>query len=605
MRVLYLTIILIPLFGIAQNEKSEQLTAEFKIDLYDGAAPYSHIDFNNDEEMFQFAIVADRTGGHRPGIFMDAVNKLNLLQPEFVMSVGDLIEGYSIDTVELNRQWDEFDHHISKLQMPFFYVPGNHDLTNRVMEELYLSRRAKTYYHFVYKNVLFLALNSEDQLRGAGRGSISDDQFEYIKSTLDKNQEVRWTLIFMHQPLWHQKETNRWAEVELLLKGREHTVFAGHEHRYGKEDRNEGRYFSLGTTGGGSRLRGVNLGEFDQMVWVTMTEHGPVNANIFLDGITDEDIVTKSQIDWIEEITNKNPIEIEPVVKEDIQFFIGGGMIIITNDRDVPMKVRFEEENSEDLTGMVETKSLIVPSHSVKKLKYSLRCRNDQFEMPFGLTAFVSYLDEAEQPGREMPFKYKIKPIQKRIIPKIDAPLVIDGNARDWGSLRYHLEKDEDFEASFDLRYDDDFLYFAMSVKDSEVKSFGEGAAWTQDNIGFGFSAEPFLKSVMNTGRGYYSNTFFVMVTPETPDVPSVYTRELPEGSSVKCTVKPYGYFGEMAIPLSNLETFQGADWRTIRVGVAVDDFDGETGKRHWWLADWRDPNSNYIGSGMFWRAFR
>ena len=56
--------------------------------------PWNHLELNNDPDHFQFAIVSDRAGGHRPGVFMDAVNKLNLLQPEFVMSVGDLIEGY-------------------------------------------------------------------------------------------------------------------------------------------------------------------------------------------------------------------------------------------------------------------------------------------------------------------------------------------------------------------------------------------------------------------------------------------------------------------------------------------------------------------------------
>ena len=53
---------------------------------------------------------------------MDGVNKLNLLQPEFVISVGDLIEGYTENQKELNRQWDEFDGFVKQLQMPFFYI---------------------------------------------------------------------------------------------------------------------------------------------------------------------------------------------------------------------------------------------------------------------------------------------------------------------------------------------------------------------------------------------------------------------------------------------------------------------------------------------------
>ena len=38
---------------------------------------------NSNPEDFQFAIVSDRTGGHRANIFAQAVERLNLMQPEF------------------------------------------------------------------------------------------------------------------------------------------------------------------------------------------------------------------------------------------------------------------------------------------------------------------------------------------------------------------------------------------------------------------------------------------------------------------------------------------------------------------------------------------
>ncbi|WP_089722167.1 hypothetical protein [Candidatus Entotheonella palauensis] len=54
------------------------------------ANPWSHLRLHNDSKHFQFAIVTDRTGGHREGVFEDAIRKLNLLQPEFVMgALGD------------------------------------------------------------------------------------------------------------------------------------------------------------------------------------------------------------------------------------------------------------------------------------------------------------------------------------------------------------------------------------------------------------------------------------------------------------------------------------------------------------------------------------
>ncbi|MCS7045656.1 MAG: hypothetical protein NZO58_04805, partial [Gemmataceae bacterium] len=49
--------------------------------------PATHFRWNEAEGDFQFAFVSDRTGGHRANVFAQAVHKLNLLQPAFVVSV--------------------------------------------------------------------------------------------------------------------------------------------------------------------------------------------------------------------------------------------------------------------------------------------------------------------------------------------------------------------------------------------------------------------------------------------------------------------------------------------------------------------------------------
>ena len=49
-------------------------------------------------------------------------------------------------------------------------------------------------------------------------------------------------------------------------------MFAGHIHRYQKFVRQGMNYYQLATTGGGSKLRGLRYGEFDQIAWVTVQE---------------------------------------------------------------------------------------------------------------------------------------------------------------------------------------------------------------------------------------------------------------------------------------------------------------------------------------------
>src|SRR5207244_9916688 len=115
------------LLGVAVGF-SEQAVSRIRSDLViaqEARNPWTRTDLNNDRDEFQFAIVSDRTGGHRSKIFSQAIARLNLLQPEFVVSVGDLIEGGGNDTKRLNTQWQEFDGYVAQLHMPFFYVPGN------------------------------------------------------------------------------------------------------------------------------------------------------------------------------------------------------------------------------------------------------------------------------------------------------------------------------------------------------------------------------------------------------------------------------------------------------------------------------------------------
>lgn len=254
----------------------------FETDVSDRPAPWTHLSFQNNPDHFQFAIVADRTGEHRPGVFADAVEKLNLLNPQFVMSIGDFIEGYSRDQAELKRQWNEFDGLTAKLHMPFFYIPGNHDIGNDAMAAVWRQRRGPGYYHFIYREVLFLCLNTED----GDSGYISDEQFDYFRKVIQANTDVRWTLVFLHKPLWWNPETlEYWQKFVLLLGQRPYTVFAGHRHTYDKSIYDDRRYYILAKTGAGAEPVGLEECKFDHIVWVTMKDNGPLVANLLLDGV--------------------------------------------------------------------------------------------------------------------------------------------------------------------------------------------------------------------------------------------------------------------------------------------------------------------------------
>lgn len=279
--------------------------------------PWLGIAFDDGSDKFQFAIISDLNGGERAGIFDVAVEQLNLLRPELIMSVGDLVDGASSNRDSITMEYDRFDARAGKAKAPLVHVGGNHDLTDPVMRTVWKERYGAHYYHFVYKNVLFLVLDTEDhtdarrdeihEARQAAikvldglvpgkadtmayfkmpervTGNIGKEQAAYFTDVIAKNAGVTWTLLFMHKPVWKREGDGSLEPIEKALAGRSYTVFNGHFHSYSHTNKNNTDYMILGTTGGHQGEKDPN--SFDHVTLVTMTSEGPSVANLRLDGI--------------------------------------------------------------------------------------------------------------------------------------------------------------------------------------------------------------------------------------------------------------------------------------------------------------------------------
>jgi 3',5'-cyclic AMP phosphodiesterase CpdA len=262
--------------------------------------PFTHLQVNRRQNGFQFAVVSDRTGGRRPGVFSRAIDKINLLQPEFVVSVGDLIEGYSEDPGVWALEWSEFESKLQRFQMPFFFCPGNHDISNLPMSREWQRKFGRSYYEFRYQDCLFVVLNTESEPKKDREYFFDPAQRAWFRQVLDQHKDVRWTFVFMHKPVWsikpklaeHTSASLGFDDIEEALQGRKYTVFSGHNHVYAKSVRKGMDYYILATTGGASTLTGVKDGRFDHFTWVTMHDSEPIVANILLDGVEDKNVRT-------------------------------------------------------------------------------------------------------------------------------------------------------------------------------------------------------------------------------------------------------------------------------------------------------------------------
>lgn len=294
--------------------------AGIQTELLKGPYPWTHDKADAEEDKFMFAVFSDLTGGERADIFETAVEQLNLFRPEIIVNVGDLIEGGSDSTEELNRQWDDFDRRADQAKAPLFYAGGNHDLTGSVLREVWGERYGPHYYHFVYKNVLFLVLDTEDNTEQrmqeiyAARdkavaiykkdglaafekteyanmperkaGTISAEQSRYFVEAIESNPDVRWTFILVHKPAWEREGENHFLNIEEALSERPYTLFNGHVQAYKYQQRKGRDYIQLATTGGEQFPdKGRSM---DHITLVTVSDSGVDIANVLLSGILDK-----------------------------------------------------------------------------------------------------------------------------------------------------------------------------------------------------------------------------------------------------------------------------------------------------------------------------
>jgi predicted phosphodiesterase len=291
----------------------------FRHDIATQNKPWIHENFDADDDKFTFAVFSDLTGGERPRIFEIAVAQLNLLRPELIINVGDLIEGSTEDPAEIDAQWDSFDQRAARAKAPVFYVGGNHDLTGKVLQDAWDRRYGRRYYHFVYKDTLFLVLDTEDntperaqeifELRNHaltvadeqgwdafGRteysnlpenqaGNIGAAQSQYFLDIIAENDDVRWTFLFMHKAPWLREDMKTFTAIEAALAERPYTVFNGHKHAYEHLKRKGRDYIRLATTGG------VQLPDngrsMDHVTLVTVSDENVDIANLLMEGILD------------------------------------------------------------------------------------------------------------------------------------------------------------------------------------------------------------------------------------------------------------------------------------------------------------------------------
>ena len=190
---------------------------------------------------FTFVVMGDNrpTFKEQPYVYYKIVKKLKKLNPDFIISTGDIIEGYTKNEKELLRMYDDYISVTKPILNKLYFVAGNHDVMRlKKLYDDYMKKFGKFYYSFDKENAHFIILNSEEWKHS---GEIVGAQWEWLKNDLKKNKK-KHIFVFLHRPIYakighigssmdkYPKKRDKLAT--LLKKYNVDMIFTGHTHIY-------------------------------------------------------------------------------------------------------------------------------------------------------------------------------------------------------------------------------------------------------------------------------------------------------------------------------------------------------------------------------------
>jgi 3',5'-cyclic AMP phosphodiesterase CpdA len=199
---------------------------------------------------------------------LQAIDKINKLNPDFVITGGDNIMDGSVQKFSrADSLYNLYTGTMKSLKMPLYTGFGNHDtygysdgLKPYQYKEMFKKRIGKTYYSFSHKNWHFIVLDAimygEDEY--SYYGQIDSLQMKWLKHDLDSIGKDQPVVISMHVPLVsiggendRIKKENAQEIIHLFEAYNVKIVLQGHLHMYEDILYHGIHYISAGAVCGG------------------------------------------------------------------------------------------------------------------------------------------------------------------------------------------------------------------------------------------------------------------------------------------------------------------------------------------------------------------
>ena len=148
--------------------------------------------------------------------FKKAIQKVNELKPDYVITGGDVIfDALAVSFERADSLFNIYTELIKQIKAPVYNTMGNHDILGWYEKsgvprehkffgkKLYQSKIGKTYYSVDLNGIKLFVLDSIEELPEKGKyyGYVNEEQLNWLKSELSKTDTNTTIIISTHIPL--------------------------------------------------------------------------------------------------------------------------------------------------------------------------------------------------------------------------------------------------------------------------------------------------------------------------------------------------------------------------------------------------------------------
>ncbi|UCD05205.1 MAG: metallophosphoesterase [candidate division WOR-3 bacterium] len=469
------------------------------------------------ENSFRFVVVGDRTGTPQDPVFEEIMEEIALLDPDFVMCVGDIAEVDVGDSLAVDAAFDHMLEIVGKLPCKFYWCAGNNDIGQESDRALYQAKTGfKRYYSFNHENSHFVVLDNT-MLYFAQTQDMDEEQLDWLQNDLEKHKQMDNTFVFYHIPTYiyarRQGETD--TLMQLFEKYGVDAVFTGHHHEYSYLKHNNVEYINVGSSGGGISTHDPARGHFYQYLTATIRGDNRSIALFKKGSAMPRDQVTLEDHETIDRL-NEEAIVISEFIIEDDAENISQSVTATVENSGVSPLVNPIIWDTDQARYTIDPGRMNLDVATGEKKEYTFDVTLTDGSDPFPIPRFTIAYPFAE--NKVCTLYYLLSVRRQKNVAEASTPPEIDGQLDDplWqavapvtalgnydGSEIAPIEKTELYFA-----HDDENLYFAARCYDSDLPQLRaevfehDGTTYYDDNLWLFFDTnddqETYFQAIIN-----------------------------------------------------------------------------------------------------------